>query len=500
MEQLKLINRINELFSIFVAQIKGATSLHLYDINSVSEDVLVPVFKEIYGYENLRNVNIDKSNYPGIDLADEDNRVAFQITSTSNSKKIQHSLTQFFKHNLHEKYDQLYIYILSEKQKSYSGKWFEEAIEPGFQFNKNKDIIDYRDLLKQIKSLPLEKIKQVKSILESQFGKAQTEKFLVASPPPQEDQRNDLKLKQTEEIYTNLLEIFFPDTLFVADLNIDRKEIIQASKEFGKRLKRNAPSRQVVYAAIKQRGLSFSGDWVCHENKIITFHDLYDNELPLAKIIDKGTITDLESSEFYEADQNYERVFKELLYHCLSKKLYDKKVDWKYEHRLFVFLPENGLTPRRIRWHSKVQATRTVFDVKMKKTKPEEVSYYKHLAFQVNFKLFNNKWYVEITPEWFISYKGFKKSLYGYEQIKYLKSKEKNEQVFNHLKFIAYFLKYDEPSDWFTKRYIYPFLNFGELLSLNGHPFIDDKDWSRNESKEELKRMKDPQKSLPLKY
>ncbi len=98
------------------------------DINKVAETLLIPLFSEVYGYTHLQNLNYTEgSNYPGIDLGDETARVAFQITSTSNSEKIKKTLRKFVEYKLYEKYDSLIIYILTEKQQSYSGKGYLEG-------------------------------------------------------------------------------------------------------------------------------------------------------------------------------------------------------------------------------------------------------------------------------------------------------------------------------------------------------------------------------------
>ena len=55
---------------------------------------------------------------------------------------------------------------------------------------------------------------------------------------------------------------------------------------------------------------------------LITFHDLSDSDLPLAEVIDLGTVTPIEPDEFYGANENQERVFKSLLRRCLQQKLY----------------------------------------------------------------------------------------------------------------------------------------------------------------------------------
>ena len=81
-------NRIRELMSKFVTEIRSAKAMNRTDINTISENVLIPLFSEIYGYSNLKNLNASENiNFPGIDLGDEGTRIAYQITATSGLKK-----------------------------------------------------------------------------------------------------------------------------------------------------------------------------------------------------------------------------------------------------------------------------------------------------------------------------------------------------------------------------------------------------------------------------
>ncbi len=117
MKRVHSLNRINELMSRFVTQVKGAGSMSRTDINKDAETILIPLFKEIYGYTDLSNINYaeDDNNYPGIDLGDETARVTFQVTATRTLTKVQHTLRQFVKYEQYKKYDRLIIYILTEK-------------------------------------------------------------------------------------------------------------------------------------------------------------------------------------------------------------------------------------------------------------------------------------------------------------------------------------------------------------------------------------------------
>lgn len=171
MRLLDTQNRINQLMTVFVTQVKGASAFGRTDINLVSENVLIPLLSEVYDLSSLRNLNFtEESNYPGIDLADDVARIAFQVTSSPGSEKVKDTLRKFTSHELYKKYDRVIIYILTEKQKSYSGGSFADIIDSKFNFDPDQDIYDYRDILKQVASFTIDRASKVAKILEDNFG------------------------------------------------------------------------------------------------------------------------------------------------------------------------------------------------------------------------------------------------------------------------------------------------------------------------------------------
>lgn len=462
MNLLESRNRINNLLSIFVAQVKGANATGRTDINTVSETVLIPLFAEVYGYKKLQNLNTtERANYPSIDLGDEVARVAFQITSTPDIGKVKDTLQKFVKRELYKKYDRLIIYVLTERQKSYSETACKSIIQDRFDFNPDKDILDFRNILKDIEDFQIDQTRRIQNILESNFGEGN----MLLSPQVDEH--------FTERVHLNLLELFFPQTLYVAELVVDEEQALSSHKH-----KRQKYSRDMVKHELEQRGLKFGVDWEYYKNQIITFHDLGDDYLPLAQIVDKGTVTQFSPKEFYETDENYERVFKTLLGRCLQQKLYQLRVLWQNEAKLFIFADVDEAETRTESWHDKRESERVVYERKMKDNKPDEILRCKHLAFETQYKFFGNKWYLLIKPEWFFSYDGYKQSFYSSENVDWLKKRENNSQVFNHLRFIVYFLKHEKPSDLFVKRRTYPFLSFGKLLSFDSALTLDDNGWN----------------------
>jgi len=171
MNLLQWQTRITALMSRFVAQVKGSAAMQRTDINKVSENVLIPIFSEVYGYQNLKNLNYSEGeNYPSVDLGDDVARVSIQVTSTPTSEKIQETLKKFVEYELYRKYDRIIVYILTEKQKRYSANSFDDVTQGKVIFDVDKDILDYRDLLHEIGNFQADKTKRILHILETQFG------------------------------------------------------------------------------------------------------------------------------------------------------------------------------------------------------------------------------------------------------------------------------------------------------------------------------------------
>ncbi|MDH6312378.1 hypothetical protein M2137_001148 [Parabacteroides sp. PFB2-10] len=296
------------------------------------------------------------------------------------------------------------------------------------------------------------------------------------------EEQNYAKSCSTETVYSNLLSVEFPSKLYRAELNIDRKAIIDGSKTTGKWLKKSATQFDVLISAIHQYGLKVPNDWILFENSIISFHDLSERTLGLSQLVDLGTVEEYDTCDFYNTNDDHLNVFKNLLRRCLSRKMHHLGVRWYNDEKLYVYTPQNELATRIEKWKGKVEATRTVFEAKMQKKNPEKISYCKHFAFKANFYLFDDQWYMSINPEWFISRDGSKKTYYGFEQISFLKRKEKNAQVYSHLRFIFYQLVMQKQATLFEQPFNYKFLHFKELLKEQIYPALQEKTWLNNEN------------------
>ena len=147
MKHIELINRFRVNLSQLVIEVEASVAMNHFDSNKICEDVVCGVMRELYGFEALRNLNSEeKVNYPGIDLADDDARVAIQVTSDKSLKKIKDTLRKAIKHRLTEKYDRIIIYCLTRKQQSYSKDAISAVCGDDIRFSISSNILDYTDI------------------------------------------------------------------------------------------------------------------------------------------------------------------------------------------------------------------------------------------------------------------------------------------------------------------------------------------------------------------
>ncbi len=170
MNLLRIQFRIATLLTTFVESVKVLNAMERYDINRISQTILVPLFREVYDLPGLRNLDDEWPNHPSVDLGDDSARVAFQVTSSADAGKIKECLSTFMNRKLYEKYDQVFIYSLTEKKKRYTSQSFERITEGKVHFDKDTHILDYKDIAKTVTRFQIDKAERVLDILEKNFG------------------------------------------------------------------------------------------------------------------------------------------------------------------------------------------------------------------------------------------------------------------------------------------------------------------------------------------
>ena len=153
------------------------SNLNLNDCSVVSENFFSELLNVVYGYK-LKNINLIAHNASAIDLYDITNRISVQVTSTSTLSKVKDCLQKFQAKKLYNDYDQLFVYILTRKQKRYK---LESVKEAEFEFDSKVHIIDKDDLLKKMIGLKPLMQKKVVEILKSGIKPLDNEEPLVSN-------------------------------------------------------------------------------------------------------------------------------------------------------------------------------------------------------------------------------------------------------------------------------------------------------------------------------
>ena len=461
MKHSELLNRFREGLTHLSREVETSVAMGQLDINRICEDVFCGVFTELYGFKNLRNMNEEEQrNYPGIDLADDEGRVAIQVTSDNSLKKITDSITKTIRHGLHDDYDRIIIYILTRKQRSYSQQSIAKACDGNLSFDGSSDILDFTDLASKAANVEPKALKRAVDILGSYMRGCEVGLAEQDFDPPKEP---------PETLFANLIEVYFPRSLYIAEL---LPEVFDS--------KRGRNQRRAVGQYVRSVERSIPSDYEVHSNKLITFHNLEESDSAFDFLVDEGTVEPFDPSEYFSIDKDYERVFKSLLRFCLQQKLYRHRVLWDHRERIFKFLPDEDTDDvRKITWTGRKKARRKVFERKFNRNDPEKVLSVRHFAFAVTFQIVAGAWYMSITPDWFFSYgEGYRRSAFGDKLVSGLKRMEKNRSVFDQFRFLCSWLNELDSDDLFAEDAASsPQLTFGQILDLSGSRYLNEDLW-----------------------
>ncbi|WP_287373987.1 SMEK domain-containing protein [Prosthecochloris sp.] len=202
MTRQELLQRSNTFLGRFAYEVKVQNSMGLFDINTLAEDFLIPIFAIAFNCPGLRNQNRIRMNFPAVDLGCETSRISIQITSDSSSSKVRETLEKFESHSLSSDFDSLYVYVITERQSSYSSQKLTEAVNKlPIKFDASTNILDYRDLAKKLGELTNKQLKHINEHLEEHFRQADAnlqfrnnlDEFLRVSQQKIEDEKRTKK-------------------------------------------------------------------------------------------------------------------------------------------------------------------------------------------------------------------------------------------------------------------------------------------------------------------
>lgn len=428
MRQLEVENELRDVVSRIILQVELATSQGRTDINLALEDAFIPILKSVYNLPHLTNLNRKQKNFPGIDLGDDHDRVAFQVTSSTTLEKVKFTVRQFMDRAYYNTFDELFILMLARKQSSYSQASVNELLTDQFAFNCKKHIIDLSDLLGQVSGLRLAAQERVLSEFKHILG--EVDAFISYSSE---------SVAAPTAITSNLQQISLPEAVYVAELTIDDEKVIaQAKKKLD--YKGKARSRKsVVKMALLLNGVETDA-WVCHDNKLFSFQDI--ERCGLISVVDEGSVERLGVSDLANSPElDNVNILKQLLSAETREQLKQHHVRMHSKDGFFFFGPtEEGQLERKETWVGKKTAIRRVYEVKYQKKDPTKVAHHRHFVFDLTFTKLDHAWYAQIVPSWYYSYDGYRRSNWQDDLLSQQKRLEHNSTVRNMVRFVAYFL------------------------------------------------------------
>jgi hypothetical protein len=429
MKQIDIENQLREVVARLMTEVDLATQQGRLDVNLVSEDAWIPILKEVYQCPNLVNLNRKQRNFPGIDLGDEQDRVAFQVSATTDLEKIKLTLEQFKKRSYKNSFDEIFIFTLRKKQKSYSQEAIDKILEGDILFDVAKHIVDPGDILAAITGLRLPAQERLLQEFRTILGDVEATIAGLSAPE-----------NVPYVLVSNLLKIEIPKIVYVAELVLDEAAIIEGAREQLAFKKQRADRTLLVKLGLLLSGSDIDG-WAVHENRIFSFYDMEKNAA-FKSVIDIGSIDELTVEDLTLHDfSEYQNLFKYLLRVTVRDQFKEVHVTWHRDQKEFYFQPESkDDQSRRIEWIGKKIAKRTVYEKKYQIKDPSKIAFHRHLSFDLSFQDIGGAWYAVITPSWLFSWNGHFVSRFHNDLLSKQKRLEHNHSVRNLVRFIAYFL------------------------------------------------------------
>ena len=165
-----IIGKIVDDFSSLKYQIETRNRLGQFDLTKFCEDFIREVLNICFDL-NLKNLYQTRSNFPGLDLGDKKNKKAYQITSQKTSAKINETLVKIID-NDEKNYDHFYVFIVGEKQTSYT---IDADNAKKINFTHEGNIFDIDDILQSIVVLDIQKLESLYTLFVREFRQVKIE-------------------------------------------------------------------------------------------------------------------------------------------------------------------------------------------------------------------------------------------------------------------------------------------------------------------------------------
>lgn len=143
------IKRIEKRLKDIANAISNSNKKNLTDINVICEEIFCKLLNRVYNLQ-LEPMSANKTaNYLAVDLVDEEQKVAYQITSRNDRQKINMTIEKFNNSELRDSIEELNIFILKADDHNYRGENV-ITLRNGKEFSYLKNVINLKKLVQDI--------------------------------------------------------------------------------------------------------------------------------------------------------------------------------------------------------------------------------------------------------------------------------------------------------------------------------------------------------------
>ena len=149
------IREIEQQLGRLVSWVEIATRCGHMDLPTIAEDIICGLLNLMYGW-NLINANTpEQPNFPGIDLKNEEQCIAVQVTAKNDLNKVKDMLTKFTQNNLDERFRTLILVEITNQEPTPGMKDKKESC-----FYGKRDIWNIPRLMRDIKSRDVDQLEE----------------------------------------------------------------------------------------------------------------------------------------------------------------------------------------------------------------------------------------------------------------------------------------------------------------------------------------------------
>jgi len=214
-----------------------------------------------------------------------------------------------------------------------------------------------------------------------------------------------------------------------------------------------------------------ASDYLLRSGRLYSLRD--PRSCSLRVLVDADDVATSPAEEWADSDDPvHQRHWVELLRRTLLQQL-KRDLWWHPERHLFYFACPDPLAEVSIEGPNgrrKVVKVKYFYD---KRLQEERLDYIRHHAFRPGFRRIDGRWCLEIEPDYLFTSDGRRESRRAPESLSGIKRLERNLAVIGHLKMWAHLLT--RPASLLASEV--PLLTFGELMTVEVSPGIDDELW-----------------------